>query len=192
MSPDAGHELDVLLDEARGGDVAARDRIVAAIHADLRRIAAGLMRDERPGHTLQPTALVNEAMIRLFSSDLLDRAEDRRFVLAAATQAMRQVLVDHHRARQAAKRGGPLHRTPLDDALAAVESSGLDVVELHDALDRLAQLQPRQALVVTSRYFLGMSVPEVAMLLGLSVSTVEADWRIARAWLFGQLGGTAG
>jgi RNA polymerase sigma factor (TIGR02999 family) len=131
---------------------------------------------------------VNEALIRLFESDTLTRATDRRYLFAAAAQAMRQVLVDHARRRKAAKRVDGRERVPLDDALAYFEEQHLDVVSLNQALDRLMALNERQGLVVALRFFAGLSVPEVAEVLDVSPATVEGDWRIARAWLHGQLG----
>jgi RNA polymerase sigma factor (TIGR02999 family) len=181
-------ELTGLLDQVRVGEAGARDRLAQAVYGELRRVASDLMRRERPDHTLQPSALVNEALIRLFDSDALKRAGDRRYLLAAAAQAMRQVLVDHARRRGAAKRDCSGQRVPLDDVLAYFEEQKLDVIPLHEALDRLAALNQRQASVVVLRFFTGLSVPEVAQAVGVSVATVEGDWRIARAWLRGQLG----
>ncbi len=109
---------------------------------------------------------------------------------AAAAQAMRQVLVDHARRRNARKREGQRARVPLDDVLATFEARGLDVIDLHQALERLAQAYPRQAEVVTLRFFGGLSTPDVVETLGVSDTTVESDWRFARAWLRGQLGGS--
>jgi RNA polymerase sigma factor (TIGR02999 family) len=189
MEPDPRTELTALLVEARAGDEAAKERLTRAVYGELRRIAEVLMRRERPDHTLQPSALVNEALLRLFDSDALDRAQDRRYLLAAAAQAMRQVLVDHARRRDADKRGGRRERVPLDGVLQYFEERRLDVVALHEALDRLMALHQRQGLVVALRFFTGLSVPEVADVLGVSVATVEGDWRVARAWLRGQLGG---
>jgi RNA polymerase sigma-70 factor, ECF subfamily len=166
------------------------DQLVRAIYDELRRIAARMMLRERPDHTLQPSALVHEALIRLFAGNVFDQARDRQQVLAAAVQAMRQVLIDHHRHRHAVKRGGGWQRHPLDAALDYFRTvQGLDFAALHEALDRLAALSPRQALVVNLHFFLGLSLDEVAETLGVSVKTVERDWRLARAWLRDQLGG---
>jgi RNA polymerase sigma factor (TIGR02999 family) len=183
-------ELSILLDAARAGGADARDRLVRAIYDELRRIARGLMHRERPGHTLQPSALVHEALLRLLDGDALAEVPNRRYLFAAAAQAMRQVLVDHARRRRTRKREEPRARVPLDEALAAFEEGGLDVIALHEALDRLAQAHPRPAQVVDLRFFGGLPVPEVAELLGVSDSTVEGDWRFARAWLRRNLGGT--
>ncbi len=190
MADDAREDLTVLLAEARSGDTEARERLTRAVYSELRQMAGALMRRERPGHTLQPSALVNEAIVRLFEGEALDRASDRRYLFAAAAQAMRQVLVDHARRRDAAKRDGGRQRVPLDQALQYFDERRLDVLALHEALDRLIALDERQGLVVSLRFFAGLSVPEVADVLDVSVGTIEGDWRIARAWLRGQLGGS--
>jgi RNA polymerase sigma factor (TIGR02999 family) len=190
MGTDQRDELSVLLEEARAGREGARDRLVQAIYSELRRTAGGLMRHERPDHTLQPSALVHEALLRLLSGETLADVPNRCYLFAVAAQAMRQVLVDHARRRRAAKREGGRARVPLDEALGALEEQGLDIIALHEALDRLAQAHPRQAHVVTLRFFGGLSVPEVAEALAVSVTTVESDWRFARAWLKGHLGGS--
>jgi RNA polymerase sigma factor (TIGR02999 family) len=185
-------ELTALLNEARSGAPDARERLVQSIYAVLRRTAGGLMRHERPGHTLQPSALVHEALLRLLDGDTLADVPNRRYLLAATAQAMRQVLVDHARRRHARKRDGDRVRVPLDQVLAGFDEKGLDVIALHEALDRLAEEHPRPAQVVDLRFFGGLSAPEVAEALAVSVTIVESDWRFARAWLKGQLGGTPG
>jgi RNA polymerase sigma factor (TIGR02999 family) len=185
-------DLTALLGEVRAGRPDAQARLVAAIYDELRRIASRLMRRERPDHTLQGSALVNEALLRLLSGEALADAPDRRYLFGAAAQAMRQVLVDHARRRQTSKRPGKHARVPLDGVLAAFDERGLDVIALHEALQRLAQAHPRPAQVVELRFFGGLSVPEVAEALEVSDTTVEGDWRFARAWLRGQLGGNPG
>ena len=191
MGTERPGDLTAILNEARSGDPDARERLVRAIYAELRRTAGGLMRRERPGHTLQPSALVHEALLRLLDGDALADVPHRRYLFAAAAQAMRQVLVDHARRRHARKRDGNRVRVPLDEALAHLEEQGLDVIALHEALERLAQDHPRPAQVVDLRFFGGLSVPEVAEALDVSTGTVEGDWRVARAWLRGQLGDAA-
>ena len=192
MGTEPRGDLTAILGEVRDGRADAQERLVRAIYAELRRMAAGLLRREGPGHTLQPSALVHEALLRLLDGDALADVPNRRYLFAAAAQAMRQVLVDHARRRHAAKRLGGRIRRPLDEALVACEEQGLDVLALHDALDRLAPAHPRPAQVVTLRFFGGLSVPEVAAALAVSDTTIESDWRFARAWLKGQLGGTPG
>jgi RNA polymerase sigma factor (TIGR02999 family) len=147
------------------------------------------MRRERRDHTLQASALVNEAVLRLLKTDALTEITDRRNLYAAAAQAMCQVLVDHARRRNAQKREGRRGRVPLDQVLASFEEQGLDVIDLHEALESLARTHPRQAEVVRLRFFCGLSIPEVVETLGVSDTTAETDWRFARAWLRGQLGG---
>jgi RNA polymerase sigma factor (TIGR02999 family) len=185
-------DLTAILNEARAGGPDDRERLVRAIYAELRRTAGGLMRRERPGHTLQTTALVHEALLRLLDGDTLADVPNRRYLFAAAAQAMRQVLVDYARRRHARKRDGNRIRVPLDQVLAGFDERGLDVIALHEALERLAQEHPRPAQVVTLRFFGGWSVSEVAATLAVSDTTIESDWRFARAWLKGQLGGTPG
>ncbi len=187
MDPMSQVELTAVMNQARDGRSDARDRLVRAVYDELRQMAGGMMRRERPDHTLQPSALVNEALIRLFDGDILAKAGDRRYLFAAAAQAMRQVLVDHARSRNAAKRTGSRGRVPLDDALAYFEERNLDVLALNEAVDRLMELNQRQGMIVGLRFFAGLSVPEVAQALDVSIATVEGDWRIARAWLHGQL-----
>jgi RNA polymerase sigma factor (TIGR02999 family) len=188
MSSDRQGDLTALLTAARNGGEGARERLVAAIYAELRRIAGGLMRRERPDHTLQPSALVHEALLRLLGGDALDDHPDRRYLFAAATRAMRQVLVDHARRRGAVRRTDGRARRPLDEALAALEEQGLEILALQEALELLTQEHPRPAQVVDLRFFGGLSVPDVARVLGVSDTTVEGDWRFARAWLRGRLG----
>jgi RNA polymerase sigma factor (TIGR02999 family) len=185
-------DLTALLAEVRAGSAEARARLIVAIYGEMRRMAGAFMRRERPDHTLQPSALVNEALLRLLSGHVLVEAADRRYLFAAIAQAMRQVLVDHARRRKASKRPSRRSRVPLDWALADLDERGLDVLALHDVLERLARTHPRQAQVVELRFFGGLSVPEVADTLGVSDTTVESDWRFARAWLRGQLGGAPG
>ena len=191
MGAEGRGDLTAILSEVRAGRPDAQDRLIRAIYGELRRTAGGLMRRERPGHTLEPSALVHEALLRLLSGEALAAIADRRHLYAAAAQAMRQVLVDHARRRNAGKREDRRARVPLDQVLADFAAQGLDVIDLHQALDRLARSHPRQAQVVTLRFFGGLSVPEIVETLGVSDTTVEGDWRFARAWLRGQLGGGA-
>ena len=192
MSAEERGDLTAILSEVRAGSAAAQDRLVRAIYAELRRTASGLMRGERPGHTLQTTALVHEALLRLLDGDALADVPNRRYLFAAAAQAMRQVLVEHARRRNARKRDGNRVRVPLDQVLAGFDEQGLDVIALHEALERLTQEHPRPAQVVDLRFFGGLSVPEIAETFAVSDTTIESDWRFARAWLKGQLGGTPG
>jgi RNA polymerase sigma factor (TIGR02999 family) len=182
-------DLTVLIEEARAGGKVARDKLFRAIYGEFHRIAVLLMGHERPGHTLQPSALVNEAVIKLLNGQAIERAPNRRYLFGAATKAMRQALVDHHRRRGASIREGERRRVPLDEVLAFVEGQNLDIIALNSALDRLAEIDERQSLVVALRFFAGLSVAEVAEVLDVSEGTVESDWRFARAWLHDQLEG---
>ncbi|QDV32611.1 RNA polymerase sigma factor [Tautonia plasticadhaerens] len=186
---ESGIGLTPILDRARRGDERARGELVDSIYDELRRVASRMMGRERADHTLSPTAVVHEAVIRLLGEEVFERAEDRNFLFASAARAMREVLIDHARRRSAARRGGHWRRMPLDLVVDYFEEQGLDVVAVHEALGRLAELNDRQAQVMTLRYFGGLTVPEVAAALGVSVVTVERDWRLARAWLGLQLRG---
>jgi RNA polymerase sigma factor (TIGR02999 family) len=180
-------EVTTLLEAIRAGDGGAREALVERVYQELHRVASGLMREEPPGHSLQPTALLHEAFGRLLRDDVLGRAPNRAYLFGAAARAMRQILVDHARRRKAEKRGGERGRLSLDAVLLSFEERHLDVVALHEALERLAGLHERQSQVVTLRFFGGLTVEEIAGQLGVSVSTVESDFRIARAWLRQQL-----
>ena len=183
MTAASGDGLAELLGRVRAGDADAEDQLVALLYQDLRAIAARRMRRERPDHTWQPTVLVNEALLRLRADGTLEAATDRTFLLKAASRAMHQLLIDHHRHRSAEKRGGRLRKHSLDIALDHLAADEISVIALRDELDRLARLDERAALVVHFRFFLGMSPADVAEALGVSQKTVERDWRFARAWL---------
>jgi RNA polymerase sigma factor (TIGR02999 family) len=187
MSVEPRRDVTLVLGRARAGDEDARSELLSLIYGELRRVATGMMREERPGHTLAPTALVHEAVIRLLGDAVLDRAPDRSYLYAAAARSMREVLIDHARTRAAGRRGGGWRRIPLDHVVDHFESQGIDILAVHEALDRLAELNVRQSQVMTLRYFGGMTVSEVAAALNVSIVTVERDWRLARAWLIGQL-----
>ena len=184
--------LTMIMGRARAGDGPARGERIAVIYDELRRVASGLMRRERRDHTLSPTAVVHEAVIRLLGAAVFDKAADRSYLFASAARAMREVLVEHARRRGADRRGGGRRRVSLDRVVDYLEAQELDVIAVHEALDRLGEWNRRQAQVMTLRYFGGLTVPEVAESLGVSVVTVERDWRLARAWLVGQLRGDGG
>jgi RNA polymerase sigma factor (TIGR02999 family) len=181
--------MTLLLTQLAQGQVAAEQTLMPVVADELRAIAAGLLRRERSDHTLHPTALVNEAWMRLFQGQTGTGPEGRKHFFALAAKVMRQVLVDHARRRGRAKRGGGDEPLPLDEALAMVAIEGVDVLDLSTALEELAGLDERQARVVELRFFGGLEAEEVADVLGVSLSTVERDWRAARAWLFQRLGG---
>ncbi len=187
MKAEPRRDLTLILGRARAGDETARGELIALVYDQLRQVAARLMRRERRDHSLPPTAVVHEAVIRLLGDAVFDKSPDRAFLFASAARAMREVLIDHARRRAADRRGGGWRRVPLDLMVDYFEEQGLDIVALHEALDRLAELNERQGQVMTLRYFGGLTVPEVAAALGVSVVTVERDWRLARAWIRDQL-----
>jgi RNA polymerase sigma-70 factor, ECF subfamily len=191
MATGQPHESTLIFGRAQAGDGRTRDELIARVYDELRRVACGLMRRERIDHTLSPTAVVHEAVIRLLSNAVFDKATSRSFVFASAARAMREILIEHARRRAADRRGGGRRRVPLDAVLGYFEKQGLDVIAVHEALDRLATWNLRQSQVMTLRYFGGLTMPEIAESLGVSVATVERDWRMARAWLGGQLQGGA-
>ena len=164
------------------GDEAARDRAISQIERELRRRAGALMSDETPAHTLQPTALVNEVVVRLLSGRGA-RFEDRAHLLAYAARVMRHVLVDHARARGAAKRGGRSERLTLSGLALTSEGSAVDLLALHQALERLAQDHPRIARVLELHFFGGLALGEIGTALGVSESTACRDRQLGLAWL---------
>ncbi len=165
------------------GDGTAADRLMPVVYDKLRALAEQFMRRERRDHTLQATALLNEAYLRLFDQSRVDWQGRAHFV-ALAAEMMRRILVDHARRHTAAKRGGGRERVPLEETLAVADARRhLDLIALDDALKELQQLNQRQARVVELRYFGGLSVKETAYALKISERTVENDWSVARAWL---------
>jgi RNA polymerase sigma factor (TIGR02999 family) len=177
------HVVTELLRAWGAGDVSAPEALVPLVYAELRRQAAHALRREGEGHTLQATALVHEAWLRLDGQHDA-RWESRTQFLAVAAQMMRRVLVDHARARRALKRGGAGTLVTLGDANHAVASSDdVDVLALDEALARLAAIDPRKARLVELRYFAGMSIPEAAAALGVSLATAGREWAVARMWL---------
>jgi RNA polymerase sigma factor (TIGR02999 family) len=177
-----------VLRELAAGDATAAARLLPLVYDDLRAIAGNLMRRERRDHTLQPTAVVHEAFLRLAGSGHVSW-ESRVHFLNIAGRAMRQLLVDHARAREAAKRGGGGGRVTLDAGLdvASGVTPDVDVLALHEALEQLAVEHERPARVVEMRFFGGLTAEEAAHLLGVSVPTVSEDWALARAWLHRRL-----
>lgn len=181
----SGASISHLLADWGAGDGHALDALVPRVQAQLRRQAAFFLGRERPGQNLQPTALVNEAFLRLLGQREVEW-KNRRHFFAVAAMAMRRILVDAARRRSALRRGGDPVRVSLSAAEPLTEPD-VDQIALHQALEALGRVDSRQETIVTMRYFGGLSVPDVAEILGLSVSTVEADWRMARAWLHRRL-----
>jgi RNA polymerase sigma factor (TIGR02999 family) len=165
------------------GDLQARDDLLPLVYLELRRRARAYLRRERPDHTLQPTALVHEAFIRLAGQDRVDW-QNRAHFFGVAAQMMRRILVDHAREHLSAKRPGSALRIAFDERLAAAEPRDCEVLQLEEALRELTILDPRQARIVEFRYFAGMSEREVAEVLAVSRSTVTREWQTARAWLY--------
>jgi RNA polymerase sigma factor (TIGR02999 family) len=178
----SAHEVTELLRAWGGGDALACEDLVPLVYAELRRQARRALRREGEGHTLQATALVHEAWLRLDGQHDA-RWESRTQFLAVAAQMMRRVLVDHARTRRALKRGGGGTQVTLGDAIHASAPDAVDVLALDDALARLAIMDPRKARLVELRYFAGLSIPETASALGVSLATVGREWAVARMWL---------
>jgi len=173
-----------LLQQWAGGDLQARDDLVPLIYQELRKRAAAYLRRERRDHTLQPTALVNEAYLRLMGQERVAWINRAQF-FGVAAQAMRRILVDHARTRNRVKRGGGEAKRVLTDvAELALDQDGDQILALDEAIHRLEQEDAQAAAVVKLRFFTGLSVPETAKALGISERTVKRDWQYARAWLF--------
>lgn len=186
-SPAARDQISRLLRAWTGQDASARDALVPIVYDELHRLAHHYMRGERAGHTLQTTALVNEAYLRLADVEQLHWTDRAHFFAMAATM-MRRILVDHARAHARDKRGGGVVMTSLDADLAAPDRD-VDVIALDQALERLAQIDPRQARLVELRYFAGLTIDEAAEALRISPGTLKREWVIAKAWLFRELQG---
>lgn len=188
MSSEESGEVTNLLRAIQQGDRPATNRLFELVYDELRSQAERLMLNERPDHTLQPTALVHEACLRLLQGDVASKASNRAYFFAAAARAMGQILVEHARRRAAAKRGGGWARTRLDDFIDVYEKeSRRDLIALDMAIGELEELNPRQAAVIRLRFFFAYSVEEVAQLLEVSEATVKADFRKATAFLHGRL-----
>lgn len=186
-NPPAPGEVTRLLRQMQDGSQGAANDLIPLVYRELRRIAGAMMRKERAGHTLQPTAVVHEAWIRLVDVSGLD-VESRAHFFAIAAKAMHQVLVDHARRKQADKRGGEgQQRVELDDDIALTEQESVEVLAVHEALDRLAKLDPRQSQMVEMQYFAGNSVEEIAAEFKLSVRTAKRELQTGRLFLKEQL-----
>lgn len=179
------HPITELLDQAGGGDLSARDRVVRLVHAELRRIASAALRRERAGHTLQTLDLVNETYLKLFEGDP-QRWPDRQRFFAYAATAMRHYLVSHARRKQALKRGAEALRISLSDL--PVQTSAEELIALDLALDRLQQVDSRKARIVELRFFVGLPIDDICQLLELSAASVHKELRAARGWLYGAIG----
>ncbi|HXV59266.1 MAG TPA: ECF-type sigma factor [Vicinamibacteria bacterium] len=188
MEASKGRGVTELLHAWKGGSDEALDDLVPIVYGEIHRLARNHLRHERHAHTLQPTALTNEAFVRLFGYREVGW-QDRAHFFAVAAQVMRRILVDHARKRRAAKRGAAAARVTLDEAHGGVAPVDVDVLALHEALERLEALDPRQCRIVELRYFGGLSVEETASVLDTSRATVTRDWNVARLWLRRELEG---
>jgi RNA polymerase sigma-70 factor (ECF subfamily) len=178
-------EVTQLLKAMASGDTKAAEDLLPLVYAELHRLAKSYMRRERPDHTLQATALINEAYLRLAKDDT--DWKSREHFIGVSANVMRRVLVDYARAHKAEQRGGGLKRVEMEDDLAISAGKLDEISELDEALKRLEKENPRQAKVVELRYFGGLSVEQIASFLGLSPRSVKRDWSLARIWLFRQL-----
>ncbi len=184
---ETSHEIKRLLGEVKQGKKAAVDELLPLIYPELHRIAANYFRRERRDHTLQPTALVNEAYMKLVDQRFA-AWDDKLQFLAVAAILMRRILLKHARSRHAAKRGSAAQAVPLDDAMLFVEQRAEEMIAIDEALSRLAVLDHEQARLIELRFFGGLSFEESAAVLGLSLATVKRRWASARAWLSTQIG----
>ncbi len=179
-------EVTNLLIQLKKGNREAQSRLIPLVYAELRRVAARYMRGEQPGHSLQATALVHEAYLRLAGQQDISW-QNRAHFFGVAANIMRRILVDHARAKQARKRGGSIQKVSFDEAVLVQPEPPRDFLALDEALERLAQRDARQSRVVELRFFGGLSEEEAAEVLGISVRTVKRDWAVARAWLYKEI-----
>ena len=186
MSTSSQHEVTRLLIRLTEGDHAVLDALLPAVYDELRRLASNYLRRERQGHTLQPTALVHEAYIRLVDQTRVEW-QNRAHFFGVAAQMMRRILVDHARGQAAEKRGGDVQKISLDENIDVSALRASELVALDEALERLAAIDPQKGRLVELRFFGGLSVEETAEVLGVSAPTVKRQWRMAKAWLYGQV-----
>jgi RNA polymerase sigma-70 factor, ECF subfamily len=165
------------------------DKMLPIVYGELRRLAAGYLRRERPGHTLQPTALVHEAYVRLIDQRQIDWSNRAQFIGLAAVM-MRRILVNHARDRVAGKRGGGAEHVPLTLAGEGIGAPEVNLLDLHEALNELTETDPRKGRIVELKFFGGLTTEEIAETLGVSTATVERDWKFARAWLYRVVSGS--
>ncbi|MEZ6243128.1 MAG: ECF-type sigma factor [Phycisphaerales bacterium] len=186
---DTRGQITLLLSRSQRGDQSATDALLPLVYDELHALAQSYFRSQPAGHTLQPTALVHEACVRLLGTEEGGGWNDRAHFFAVAAAAMRQILVNHALAKRAQKRGGDRARVTLADSDVVAEPPAVDLLDLDEALRELQRQHERMARIVELRYFGGLTASETAEALGVSRSTVEADWRFARAWLLDRLGG---
>ncbi len=186
--PDLQEDVTQLLQDWSHGDGSALDKLIPIVFEDLRRIAGRMFQRESDGHTLQPTALVNEVYFRLVDQKSVQWQNREQFFSVAALM-MRRILVDYAKGRKAAKRGSHIPKVPLDEALQIPDLKDVDVADLDEALSRLGELDPRQGRIVELRFFMGLDNEEIAEVLGISPTTVKREWRTAKLWLHRELKG---
>ncbi len=179
-------EVTRLLIDMQAGNKDAEERLLAVLYDELRRLAASYLRRERPDHTLQPTALVHEAYLRLIEQGQ-QNWQNRSHFLGVSAHVMRQILVDHARQRKAIKRGGRERPLPLNESVVPGAQRPEELIALDEALSRLETLDSRQSRVVEMRFFVGLTEEEISHVLGISVRTIKRDWNVARAWLYAEM-----
>ncbi|HKP72204.1 MAG TPA: sigma-70 family RNA polymerase sigma factor [Pyrinomonadaceae bacterium] len=186
VSTPSPHEVTRLLIQLTDGNRTVLDELLPLVYGELRSLAANYLRRERSGHTLQPTALVHEAYMRLVDQTQV-RWQNRAHFFGVAAQMMRRILVDHARGHQAEKRGGEFHKLSLDENIDVSDERADSLVALDDALTALAAIDEQKSRIVELRFFGGLSVEETAEVLGVSAPTVKRQWRMAKAWLYGEV-----
>lgn len=186
MTPPASHDVTQLLLEWRNGDPQALEKLTPLVYDELRRLARRYLRQERDGHTLQATALVNEAYLQLIGHQQMEW-QNRAHFIGVAAHLMRHILVDHARAHAAAKRGGGAQALPLDEAIEIPGKPAPDLLALDDALQDLAKMDERKSRIIELRYFGGLSIEEIAEVTGIFAATIRRDLRMAEAWLGRQI-----
>ena len=186
MTQGSTHEVTRLLLDWSNGDKTALDKLMPLIYEELRRLAHRYMSRERAGHTMQTTALVNEAYVRLINRKNV-HWQDRAHFFAIAAELMRTILVDHARSHATAKRGGGAHKLSLEEALVVSHERAAEVVALDEALNALAVIDPKQSRIVELRFFGGLTIEETAEVLDLSAATIKREWTTAKAWLYHEL-----
>jgi RNA polymerase sigma-70 factor, ECF subfamily len=186
MDHPSGGDVTILLAELKKGDKEAASKLIPIVYDELRRLAGSYMRHERSDHTLQATALVHEAYLKLIEQRSVDW-QSRAHFFGIAAQVMRRILLDHARGHLREKRGGGERTIPIEEGLVFAPEQSLDLVKLDQALEQLTELDPRQGKIVELRFFGGLTVEQTAELLGISPKTVKRDWSVAKAWLHGEL-----
>jgi RNA polymerase sigma-70 factor, ECF subfamily len=184
------HDVTQLLLQVSGGDRAAVDALLPLIYQELRRLAGGYMKNERVGHTLEATGLVHEAYMKLIDQTRVEW-RNRAHFFGVAAQVMRRILVDYARGHQASKRGGSAEKVELQEGLAASTGRSSELIAVDDALEELQKRDPEKSRIVELRFFAGLSIEETAEVMGMSTATVNRHWRLAKAWLYGELNARA-